>query len=100
MATSRTGTAQWKKVVRQAKYEAQQAGIYRCPLCGVVLDYDDCTRPNGASGDHIIPHSHGGKDTISNCRIICLHCNESRGNRDKPKKQEFHAPIRNSGRWL
>lgn len=99
MATSRTGTARWKKLVASARWLAQQAGQERCPYCGVVLDYVTSKLPNSAEGDHIVPHASGGIDTIENVEIICRRCNQSKGNRPQPRTIVHAAPLRNSGRW-
>lgn len=32
--------------------------------------------------DHLIPYSHGGKNTADNLVTACLKCNSARGNRD------------------
>jgi 5-methylcytosine-specific restriction endonuclease McrA len=87
MATSRTGTAQWKRVVAQARAAAIEQGLTRCPLCRIGLDWEYSGRPNSPEVDHIIPHSRGGQDHIDSVRIICRHCNQSLGgqlNRRKP----------------
>lgn len=39
-----------------------------------------CTRV-GTEDDHIVPHSHGGMDTVPNIRRACKHCNASRQDR-------------------
>ncbi|MEW1813294.1 HNH endonuclease [Pseudarthrobacter phenanthrenivorans] len=71
MATSRTGTAQWKRVRDQALAEAREAGLTTCPLCGVWLDWDHSRRPNSPEADHVVPHALGGPDAIENVRVIC-----------------------------
>lgn len=75
MATSRTGTAQWKRVVLVVRKQAQLHGITACPLCHGPLDYGkrDLTRynPRLAEVDHIVSHEDGGADTVENARVIC-----------------------------
>lgn len=44
------------------------------------LGLPGCTRV-GEEDDHIIPWSHGGKDTVANIRRACKHCNASRQDR-------------------
>src|SRR5699024_1231811 len=39
MATSRTGTAKWLRIRRQAIKQAIENNIFNCPTCGVGLDY-------------------------------------------------------------
>jgi len=81
MGTSRTGTARWKHLRRQALRDAQHRGQTHCLLCPALLDYEVGRIPNSAEADHILPHSRGGQDTLDNIRIICRHCNQSRGAR-------------------
>lgn len=99
MATSRTGTALWKKVRAAAIWLAKQAGQDRCPHCGVVLDYVTSKLPNSAEGDHIVPYSMGGTDSIDNVEVICRRCNGSKGNRSAPRRVVHAAPLRNTGRF-
>ena len=80
MATSRTGTAVYKRWRLAVLRQGQQDGITHCPSCRTTLDYHQGRRPNSAEPDHIIPHSLGGQDTIDNGRILCRRCNQSRGN--------------------
>lgn len=81
MGTSRTGTSHWKGLRQQALREAQARGVTNCPLCGTPLDYTQGRQPNSAEVDHILPHANGGPDELDNLRVICRHCNQSRGNR-------------------
>ena len=81
MATSRTGTGQWKRIRQLALQAAMDAGQTRCPLCGVTLDWEYSRRPNSPEVDHIVPHSKGGTDDIANLRVICRFDNQSRGGR-------------------
>ena len=87
MATSRTGTAEWKKLRLRILKRAQRQGITHCPnpQCGVLLDYKVGRKPNSAEADHIVPHSLGGKDTLENGTVLCRHCNQSKGNRAAPR---------------
>ena len=79
MATSRTGTAAWKRVAKQRLDHDRDAGITRCPLCGVGLDWINSRRPNSPEPDHIIPWAQGGKDTFENTRTICRLDNQRLG---------------------
>lgn len=79
MATSRTGTATWKKVVTQARADALEQGITHCPRCRVGLDWEYSKRPNSAEVDHVKAHALGGSDAIENTRIICRKCNQQLG---------------------
>lgn len=77
MATSRTGTAKWKRVVQAVRYRDRH--LVNCPVCGVWLDWERSRRPNSPEVDHILPHSRGGTDTVGNARIICRRCNQRLG---------------------
>lgn len=44
------------------------------------LELPGCTKV-GTEDDHIVPHAHGGKDTVPNLRRACKHCNASRQDR-------------------
>ena len=80
IATSRTGTATWKRVRAQALKQAIDNNITHCAICGVGLDYEYTRRPNSAEVDHIIPYSKGGTDTLGNTTVICRWCNQRKGN--------------------
>ena len=80
IATSRTGTATWKRVRAQALKQAIDNNITHCASCGVGLDYEYTRRPNSAEVDHVIPYSKGGTDTLGNTTVICRWCNQRKGN--------------------
>jgi len=90
MATSRTGTAQWKAVRKQRLDHDRDQGLTRCPRCRVQLDWEYSRRPNSPEPDHIVPWDKGGPDTFENTRTICRLCNQqlgqmqSRGKRPRP----------------
>lgn len=44
------------------------------------LNMPGCTHV-GTEDDHIVPHSHGGRDTVANIRRACKHCNAARQDR-------------------
>ena len=81
MATSRTGTAVWKRVSARAIKQAQSDGLTHCPVprCGIELDYLNRKAPNGASVDHVLAHANGGADHIDNTQVICVACNSRKG---------------------
>ncbi|WP_143054032.1 HNH endonuclease signature motif containing protein [Arthrobacter sp. yr096] len=101
MATSRTGTAQWKRISRQAKKNARRDGIDRCPYCKVMLNYDVGRTHCSAEADHIVPWDKGGRDELSNVIVICRRCNQSKGNRAAPKIATVLArqPLKTSRKW-
>lgn len=79
MATSRTGTTQGKRFRTDTLRAALTQGQTHCPDCGIPLAWDTSKQPDSPEADHIIPHSLGGTDTPDNGRVICRHCNQSRG---------------------
>ncbi|MDR2256995.1 MAG: HNH endonuclease [Arthrobacter sp.] len=101
MATSRTGTSQWKKARSQAINRALRLEQHTCPFCNTELNYQQGRQPNSPEVDHIVPHSKGGTNDPSNLRIICRRCNQSRGNRTAPKTKARPSPtpLRVSRKW-
>lgn len=87
MATSRTGTTTWKRIVRERRALDRRAGVTRCPTCGRLLDWDGKRGPvyNAAlvEVDHIVPTEQGGKDLLENSRCICSDCNKKRRSRER-----------------
>lgn len=102
MATSRTGTAQWKNVSAKVIKDAINAGIEHCPYCRIRLNYQDRRAFNGAQVDHILPASRGGTNELSNLVVCCRTCNISKGNRLAPKTKSILArqPLKTSRNWL
>jgi 5-methylcytosine-specific restriction enzyme A len=98
MATSRTGTAQWKRARGQALAKAKRTGVTHCLHCKAQLNYDQGLLPNSAEPDHIIPWSMGGKDHVDNLVVICRRCNQSKGHRDAPKDRTV-KPLKTSRKW-
>jgi 5-methylcytosine-specific restriction protein A len=101
MATSRTGTSEWKTLRARAIRLARIRGITHCPICGVAFDYEHSKQPNSPEPDHIIPWARGGRNALENLRIICRRCNQSKGHREAPKTATVLAakPLRTSRRW-
>ena len=99
MATSRTGTATWKRVRAQALAKAKRNGVTHCRHCNVALDYEQGLQPNSAEPDHLIPYSMGGKDHVDNLEVICRQCNQSKGHRDAPKQKTTPPPLKTSRKW-
>lgn len=85
MATSRTGTAEWKAIRTRMLRRAKRDGVDHCPICGVLLDYTPGIRArNSPEIDHIIPISRGGTNALSNLRVTCGYCNRKMGDK-RPK---------------
>jgi len=81
MATSRTGTALHKRMVRTVMAEAQARGVTHCPACKVELDYVNRTAPNGAHADEIVPFAVRGETSSdpNDWQVLCATCNQSKG---------------------
>jgi len=99
MATSRTGTAVWKRVRAQAIARAKRNGVTHCRHCGVELNYAQGLQPNSAEPDHLVPYSMGGRDHIDNLEVICRQCNQSKGHRKAPKTKNIAQPLKTSRKW-
>ncbi|MGO1319918.1 MAG: HNH endonuclease [Galactobacter sp.] len=84
----------WRGIRKRAIRAAKQDGLISCPICRVHLDYDEGQRPNSAEVDHIVPHSQGGPDHISNVRVICRRCNQRRGDGlPRGRKRPIRRPV-------
>lgn len=93
MGTSRTGTATWKNLRAQVIQAGIDNGIVTCPMCKVALNYSVARRPDSPEVDHIKPHSQGGKDELSNLRILCRLCNQRRAARDTNDKKRRQPRV-------
>lgn len=104
MATSRTGTAKWKALVRKRRAQAKRDGVENCPMpgCGVRLDYTQGIRArNSVEVDHIVPHSQGGRDEYENTMVLCGHCNRRKSdNKTKVKRKRSESfVLQTSRQW-
>ena len=102
MATSRTGTATWKRVRQQRLDHDRDAGLMHCPRCRVRFDWEYSRRPNSPEPDHIIPWKQGGSDTFENTVTICRRCNQSIGDkkaRGKKRAEIITIELDNDGYW-
>ena len=108
MATSRTGTAKWKRIRTQALRHAHNTGVTHCSLCRTPLDWTRSKTPASPEPDHIIEHTNGGTDTLDNLRIICRQCNQRRGGKlgrqkqltkHKPRRTQFTGELATSQTW-
>lgn len=64
--TSRTSTAQWKRIRSQARTRDGN----RCVQCGAD------GRTTQLFCDHITPVAEGGTDTLSNAQMLCKSCHD------------------------
>lgn len=100
MATSRTGTTEWRRMRARTLRKAQRLGQRNCPWCGTVLDYEISLQPNSAEVDHVTAYSHTGSNG-GELAVICRRCNQSKGNRDAPKLSTVMTvkPLKVSRQW-
>jgi 5-methylcytosine-specific restriction enzyme A len=95
MATSRTGTGQWKRVVLIVKAQARRDGLTLCPGCKQTLDWGKRIpgqyNPRLVEVDHIVTHEDGGLDTVDNARILCSDCNKKRRSRERATAAANHS---------
>ena len=57
-------------------------------LPSALLCHHTGTKDNPLSVDHITPRSEGGTDQLSNLRVLCLRCNQSRNTGPKPQTDQ------------
>jgi len=74
-----------KQAIRFSKSNIFLRDSYRCQYCGIQ------TTRKTATLDHVLPISHGGKNTWENCVCACTKCNTAKGNNKKiiPKAKPF-----------
>src|SRR5690625_1121563 len=92
--SSRTGTTRWRNLRKQAITKAKQNGQTNCPICNVLLDYNQHGNPNSAEVDHIRPVAHGGQDHIDNLQIICRRDNQRLGGKAGNNKQRIQNGLK------
>lgn len=77
-----------KSSIRFSKSNVFLRDGYQCMYCGVDLHKKECTL------DHVIPTSHGGKNTWENATTSCSPCNANKGNNPKIRpKIKPHKPT-------
>ncbi|WP_420886790.1 HNH endonuclease [Brachybacterium muris] len=91
MASSRTGSATWKRVRKVVIARAIRDGLDKCPLCGTLLDLHGTGDGAPIDVDHLIPYSLGGQDHPDACRVTCRSCNRSRGNGTRTRRGAVQA---------
>jgi len=94
MATSRTGTAKYRRNRARVIHKAKAEGLTHCQgyvdsegtfhPCGVELDYDTPGLPNSAEVDHIVEARFGVDDSVENLRVLCRRQNSERNRKVKP----------------
>jgi hypothetical protein len=62
----------------------------KCGCCGTKLNSKNTS---SYEGDHIIPHSEGGKTELGNCEILCLSCHQIKSNHPKQYSMMRKANI-------
>lgn len=99
MATSRTGTAQYKRWRHAVLARGKRDGVTHCPLCRAPLDYRRGKRPNSAEPDHLVPWALGGTNTVDNGRVLCRRCNQRRGDGTRGREPRPRPAITNLVTW-
>lgn len=51
----------------------------RCARCHRLMQYHDASRDSYATIDHVVPHSQGGSDHVSNLQLMHKRCNGAKG---------------------
>ncbi|MBI1849803.1 MAG: HNH endonuclease [Planctomycetes bacterium] len=86
-----------KKEVPFSRKNIYKRDTYTCQYCGRRASSEDL------SIDHIIPRSHGGRSSWTNCVLACIRCNVRKGNRTlreagmtllhKPQKPDWSPAL-------
>lgn len=78
-----------RNLMRFSKYNVFLRDGYVCQYCGAEV-----TRKT-ATLDHVLPTSHGGKNTWENCVCACQRCNISKGNNPKivPSRKPYKPTV-------
>lgn len=67
-----------KNISNSVRYEVLSEANFKCEACGDNPKVnDECV----LHVDHIVPHSKGGIDNMTNYQCLCARCNISKGNR-------------------
>ncbi len=86
-----------KKEVPFSRKNIYKRDSYTCQYCGIRATSEDL------SIDHVVPRSHGGKSSWTNCVLACIRCNVRKGNRPlreagitlirKPQKPDWSPAL-------
>jgi 5-methylcytosine-specific restriction endonuclease McrA len=84
-----------KLVTRFSKVNLYLRDKGNCQYCGEFIEL------NQATIDHVIPTSHGGKTTWSNCSLSCSKCNAAKGDNHRivpkiPPQKPLHYQLANT----
>ena len=66
---------------KSEKYQMWQKQDGKCNCCGKVCKESELYDSDLWHGDHIVPHSKGGKTTMENSQLLCAPCNLSKSNK-------------------
>jgi hypothetical protein len=66
---------------KSEKYKMWEKQGGKCNICGTVCKESELYDSDLWHGDHIIPHSKGGKTTIENSQLLCAPCNLKKSNK-------------------
>ena len=86
--SSRTSTAEWKKIRDKRREEEYNKGLTNCPSCGVWLNWDQGLLPNSAEVDHIEPWVDTRTNDYNSTQIICRLCNQKKGGKQGSRRKQ------------
>ena len=78
------------KALKMLRVDCYARDRGRCQVCGVMTVFDaPAIWGNSYHMDHIVPRHMGGRDELSNVRVLCGDCHRARhdGNKPCPKKE-------------
>lgn len=70
-----TNRCQYSGIFRESRKVVMRLIRSPCIICGETLSYN-------SEGDHVVPVSKGGRDSVSNFIPLCKRHNASKGNKD------------------
>ncbi len=76
---SKGGKGRGKAFDGKTKGEGYEESDGRCVFCGVKTKQGGKSTPRKSEGDHAIPKSRGGNNTIDNLQNTCRTCNRRKG---------------------
>lgn len=80
-------------------YPYANSGKYYCSNYGCkdkngrICNFIVSNKCSEAHVDHVVPKAHGGRNCISNLRIMCCHCNTSKNDTETFSSTKFQDNI-------
>jgi hypothetical protein len=65
---------------KSEKYKMWESQSGKCNVCGTVCKESELYDSDLWHGDHVVPHSKGGKTTMENSQLLCAPCNLKKSN--------------------